>query len=212
LDGSFNPGVGYTVNSLAVLVDGNILVGGDFNTLGGQTHNYLGRLITTQPATQSLAYDGASITWLRGGTSPEVWRTTFDYSCDGLSWTPLGEGSRLLGGWVRRAAVVPPDAVIRARGYTVGGFGNASSWFVESLWTNAVAPRPRLLVESVNGPVIRFSLAGAPDARCAVQTTTNLSLPTAWDIFTDLTLTNGRAVFEWTNSGEPGRFFRAVGP
>jgi len=47
LDDSFNPGVSgsyATVYSLAVQPDGNILVGGDFTTLAGQTRNYIGRL------------------------------------------------------------------------------------------------------------------------------------------------------------------------
>ena len=71
------------VYSLAVQADGKILVGGAFTTLGGQPRNHIGRLNNTEPATQSLSYDGSTITWLRGGTSPEVWRTTFEHSTDG---------------------------------------------------------------------------------------------------------------------------------
>ena len=88
LDSGFNPGAnGYRVYSLAVQADGKILVGGDFTTLGGQPRNYIGRLNNTEPATQSLSYDGSTITWLRGGTSPEVWRTTFDTPPMALTWT-----------------------------------------------------------------------------------------------------------------------------
>jgi hypothetical protein len=72
-------------------------VGGDFETLGGQRREGIGRLKNTEPATQSLSYDGTTITWLRGGTSPEVWRTTFDYSADGRIWMDLGAGSRTAG-------------------------------------------------------------------------------------------------------------------
>src|ERR1041385_2626225 len=41
---AFNPGANGTVNALAVQADGNILVGGAFTTLGGQTRNHLARL------------------------------------------------------------------------------------------------------------------------------------------------------------------------
>src|SRR5437899_11448690 len=75
LDTSFDPGADNAVNSLAVQADGKILVGGFFTTVGGQSRNYIGRLNNTGPATQSLTFDGSTLTWMRGGTSPEVWRT-----------------------------------------------------------------------------------------------------------------------------------------
>src|SRR5207245_857346 len=70
LDASFNPGADNDVYSLAVQADGKILVGGYFTTLGGQSRNYIGRLDNTGPPTQSLTFDGSTLTWMRGGTSP----------------------------------------------------------------------------------------------------------------------------------------------
>src|SRR6266702_5739664 len=105
LDTSFNPSAGgrpfvnASVYSLAVQADGRILVGGGFSTLGGQSRTNIGRLNDAGPATQSLTFDGSTLTWVRGGTSPEVWRTTFEYSPDGASWTNLGAGIRIPGGW-----------------------------------------------------------------------------------------------------------------
>ena len=82
VDATFNPGAGGQVSSLAIQVDGKILVGGWFSSLAGTNRNGAGRLNNTSAATQSLSYSGASarITWLRGGTSPEVWRATFEVS------------------------------------------------------------------------------------------------------------------------------------
>jgi uncharacterized delta-60 repeat protein len=139
LDAGFDPGADDEVYSLAVLPDGKVLVGGDFTTLGGRPRSRLGRLNNTEPANQSIRYDGSTITWLRSGTSPEAWRTTFDYSTDGFFWTALGEGSHVPGGWQRPNAVVPMGATIRARGHAVGGIYNGSGWFVESLATNTPA-------------------------------------------------------------------------
>ena len=88
LDTTFNPGASFSVYSLAVQADGKILVGGASRP-GRAARNYLGRLNNTEPATQSLSFDGSTITWLRGGTSPEVWRTTFDASTNGTDWISL---------------------------------------------------------------------------------------------------------------------------
>ena len=131
LDTGFYPGASLGVSSLAIQADGKILVGGPFGVLGGQIRSSIGRLNATEPATQSLTYDDSTITWLRGGTSPEVWRTTFDWSSDGLLWTPLGEGIRVPSGWQRTSAIVSTQNTIRARGFVAGGGFNASGWFVE---------------------------------------------------------------------------------
>ena len=103
-------------------VDGKILVAGDFWTLGGRSSTNIGRLNNTGPANQSLTFDGSALTWMRGGTSPEVWRTTFEYSPDGTSWTYLGAGIRIPGGWQLGGLVLPTNTTFRARGYTAGGF------------------------------------------------------------------------------------------
>ncbi len=146
LDTSFNPMVNGNVHSLAVQADGKILLGGLFSTLGGQSRNDIGRLNNTGPATQSLTFDGSTLTWTREGTSPEVWRTTFEYSPDGASWTNLGGGIRIAGrpagqagGWQLTGLALPTNTALRARGYTVGGVFNGSGWFVETVLRPALA-------------------------------------------------------------------------
>ena len=133
LDTAFNPGANNSVASLAVQADGEILAGGYFTSLGGQTRNGIGRLINTELATQSLSYDGSKITWLCGGTRPEVWRTSFEYSTNGSTWSFLGAGSRIANGWQLTTAALAWGTIIRARGFASGGQYNGSSWFVESM-------------------------------------------------------------------------------
>lgn len=134
LDSGFNPGADNYVYSLALQADGKILAGGDFSTLGGQPRSKVGRLNNTGPATESLSFEWATITWLRGGTSPEVWRTTFDFSTNGTDWATLGDGSRNPGGtgWQKAGVTLPAESLLRARGYVTGGQYNASGWFVET--------------------------------------------------------------------------------
>jgi hypothetical protein len=219
LDTGLNPGANDWVPSLAVQADGKILVGGGFTTLGGQPRNFIGRLNNTEPAIQSLSYDGSTVTWLRGGTSPEVWRTTFDYSTDGVVWTSLGEGNRIPGvpagqaaGWQRANVVVPVDTTIRARGFVTGGSYNGSGWFVESVLTNTVPPvvRSVIALESVAGSLLWFKLTGETNASYTVQTALSLPPLGGWQPVTTLTLINGWGTFNWTNTGEPARFFRAL--
>jgi len=133
LDLTFNPGASGTVEALAVQGDGAILAGGSFAMLGGVARTNIGRLINTDPATQSLTSDGSSITWLRGGASPEVWRTTFEASTNGVDWVSLGAGSRIAGGWQLIGLSLPAIRNFRARGFLTGGEYDGSAWFVESI-------------------------------------------------------------------------------
>jgi hypothetical protein len=102
LDCTFNPGVGGVslpeVNSLVIQPDGKILLGGYFGSIGDQARSSIGRLNNTEPATEHLSFDGWTLTWLRGGTSPEVCRTSFEASTDGTNWRAVGAGSRVSGG------------------------------------------------------------------------------------------------------------------
>jgi uncharacterized delta-60 repeat protein len=151
LDPTFNPGASSYVYSLALQGDGKILAGGYFTTLSEQTRSRIGRLNNTGPATQSLTYDGSTVTWLRGGTSPEVWRTTFDVSTNGTDWLSLGAGTRVAGltagqagGWQWINVSLSAGTTLRARGFVTGGRHNVSSWFVE---TRPVASPPLLVTE-----------------------------------------------------------------
>jgi hypothetical protein len=172
LDPSFNPGAGGEVDSLALQADGKILAGGNFSTLGGQSRNHIGRLDNTGPATQSLTFDGSRLTWMRGGASPEVWRATFEYSPDGgISWTDIGGVIRIPGGWQLTGLALPTNTTFRARGYTVGGYGNGSGWFVETVLRQPLAISD--LHYSANG---RFGFrAGGPAGQIVViEASTNL--------------------------------------
>jgi uncharacterized delta-60 repeat protein len=125
IDNTFNVGVGGVVQAIGLQEDGKILVGGNFGSLAGQSRHNIGRLNNTDPATESLSYDGINITWLRGGTLPEVWWATFEESTDGTNWTMLGSGTRIVGGWSLSGMTIS-NGIIRARGYSTGGDGHSS--------------------------------------------------------------------------------------
>jgi hypothetical protein len=145
LDDAFDPGADGIVFALALQADGKILVGGRFTTLGGEARNYIARLSSDAAALQNLtlAGDGASLTWERSGAGPEVWRVTFEQSLDGVSYTPLGDGTRVSGGWQLSGLALPSGQNIwlRARGYYMSGLYNGSGSVIDSVRNVYLQPR-----------------------------------------------------------------------
>jgi uncharacterized delta-60 repeat protein len=175
-DSSFSAGANSDVYGLAIQADGKVLAGGFLTQLAGQPRDFIGRLNSLDPATQSLNYDGTDLTWMRSGSSCEVWRTTFDSSTDGTNWVNLGDGTRIAGGWQLASVALPPAARVRARGYATGGAGNASSWFVESVWPPAI---PTLVSTNnlfgVRSNRFGFSIGGSSGSTVVVEGSTDLT-------------------------------------
>ena len=146
VDVSFDPGANGTVEGLLIQPDGSILVGGPFTALGGglgtTARNNIGRLTNTDAPTQTLSFSGGIVTWLRGGSAPEVSRVTFDASMNGVTYTPLGTATRVAGGWRLTGQTMPNsrNLTIRARGYYIGGYENASSSITEVIANVFVVP------------------------------------------------------------------------
>jgi len=131
LDNSFNPGSGSEVSALTLQPDGGILAGGSFTNLGGQSRSHFARLRNTDPAAQVLTMTGSTVTWKRGGTAPEFWRTLFEASTNNLDWWNIGASTRGSGAWQVNAVQLPISATIRARGFVSGGASQTSTWFIE---------------------------------------------------------------------------------
>ncbi len=143
IDPTFNPGAESIVFALAVQVDGHILAGGTFDGLGAGTgataRNYVGRILNSDPALQSVTVTdgGNTVTWLRNGTMPEVASADFAYSTNGLTYAPLGSaggaGTRLVGGWRVTGANLPVNAnlTIRVRAHYPTGQRGASGSMIE---------------------------------------------------------------------------------
>ena len=179
LDAAFNPNVGSMVNSLALQADGKILAGGNFTAMGGVTRNYMARLNSSGPVVDTLGYEGETVTWLRGGNASEVWRTTFEYATNGISWTMLGEGARIPGGW-QLDGVSATGSVIRARGYTTGGEYNGSGGIVESVWGG-----PMIVTTVLEPATVGFSYSATLQASIGIP-------PYCWTVLqNNSSVTNG---------------------
>lgn len=78
---------------------------------------------------------GTAITWRRGGVSPEVWYVTFEQSTDGIVYTPLGVGTRVLGGWQLGGLGLAryKNIYLRARAWHGTGDHGGSSTLVQTV-------------------------------------------------------------------------------
>lgn len=175
LDETFNPAPSAPAASIALQPDGKILLGGSFWTLGGIERWALARLNNTGPALESLSCDGSTVTWLRGGASPEIWSATFEFSNDGTHWVSLGTGTRLPGGWQRTGVSLSAGTVLRARGLVAAA---RSSWFIETSAQVGPRPRPGILCDSatclVNSHQFRFAVSGRLGQTAIVESSLNL--------------------------------------
>jgi uncharacterized delta-60 repeat protein len=169
LDTSFNPGANGRVLALAVQADGKVLLGGQFTNLGGMSRSYIGRLTPTVPATQNLTFAGSTVTWQRGGSSPEVWRTIFDGTTNGTDWVALGTGTRVAGGWQLAGVAWPTNATFRARGFVTGGLYNGSSWFVETTIGPAAITSQPVSERAVVGTIVALNVGVGGSKPLSVQ-------------------------------------------
>ncbi len=138
-----NGGAQSSVNALSLQADGKILVGGVFISIGGQLRNRIARLTNTGPALQTLSATSSTITWSRGGTSPEVDRVTFESSTDGVNYTSVGNALRsgTTSDWqLTGLSLTPGNLYLRARGYQMSSslYGDGSSY--EAVQSVVVAP------------------------------------------------------------------------
>ena len=141
LDAVFNPILGNDIGGGILQNDGRIVILSPVGSVGGVTRNWIARLLN-DPTTESLAATAVSrVQWLRGGASPEAAAVTFELSTDGGgTWTALGAGTRVTGGWEKTGLSLPASGTIRARAQTRCGSHNASSGLVEKVAAFDVPP------------------------------------------------------------------------
>ena len=133
---SFNPAEAFALFvSIVLQADGKILVAGDLTHTGGQDRKLFARLTNDTAALQNLAVAQTAITWALGGADPHFTRVTFEYSTDGVTYTPKGNGTLAGSNWTLTNINLPTatNFYIRARGYYSCGDQNDSESVTESV-------------------------------------------------------------------------------
>lgn len=142
---TFNPGTeaGTFITGLAAQADGKIIVAGGFTSIAGTPRNNIARLRNDTAVQTLTATNATQLDWLRSGSTPEVSSVAFARSTDGgTSWTPLGNGVRIAGGWRITGLTLLGSGMVRAHGRVTGGFGNGSAGLIEQTTTFNFATAP----------------------------------------------------------------------
>lgn len=196
-DPTFSPAFDGFAPIKAIRADGSLIVGGRLKSIAGLSRPGLARIPNTESASESLKLEGTVVTWLRGGASPEVTHTFFEFSEDGIIWKALGEGARIDGGWQLSGVTLNRPGKVRAHGFSHG-----------SLYSTAISVGSAILsLNPINrasdGRVLTF--ANAPAGMSVVlQVSTDLKL---WsDLQTNL-VTAGPLLLPLPTSA-PAAFFR----
>jgi uncharacterized delta-60 repeat protein len=121
------------IYALAGQADGRVLLAGTFAAAGGQPRTGLARLSRPEAAFQRLqvAADRRGLRWWRDGPGVQFQAVQFLTSEDAQTWTPLGSGQAVDGGWALdglAAGALPTgrNLWLRAVGQFSSGLGNGS--------------------------------------------------------------------------------------
>jgi uncharacterized delta-60 repeat protein len=187
VDSSFNQNLQGGPSGIAIQADGQILIGGPFSSVGGDSnYAHLARLYNSV-ATQILSVpDVTQVKWSRSGAAPEVSAVTFESSTDGgVTWSALGNATRITGGWQLTGLSLPSTGYVRARGRASGGYDNGSSSLIEQTAPYSASPPPVFItVTTTGGKLILAWPSGTLQAATAV-TGLYTNVPNAVSPFTN---------------------------
>jgi uncharacterized delta-60 repeat protein len=207
LDTNFSVAANTEIQSIAIQEDGKIIAGGFFTALAGQSRSHIGRLYNSEPSFRWLISDNSKVSWLRGGSSPDLWRTSFSWSTNGVDWIDLGPGTFLSGIWQISPVNVPANATIRARGFVTGGFMNGSTWFVEDF----LGPQSQPIISNdidfgFRSNKFGFNIHASIGRFVVVEASTNM---TAWTSLVTNLMSNSSMYFSDVEAPNyQGRYYR----
>ena len=205
---SFDSDTYGSVYSIAVQADGKILAGGDFYKIGGQERKWFARLSNDTRALQNLAVSQTTITWTRGGSSPQLTRATFETSTNNVNYTPLGNGTVADSDWTLTGLNLPTgtNTYIRARGFYRGGYLNGSESITESVRNVFLIAQPLLGIQrSANTNVV---LSWATNfTGFTLESNTNLTT-NVWSFVSPAPVVSGTNNVVTNTVGGSTRFYR----
>jgi hypothetical protein len=103
-----------------------------FQSINGMPHPAGGDAWTVRlhntPGSSVVSVTSADrVQWLRSGSVSELIWARFDLSTDGgVTWSPVGNGKRIAGGWELTGLTLPANGLVRAVGTSSSGHQNGS--------------------------------------------------------------------------------------
>jgi uncharacterized delta-60 repeat protein len=179
VDSSYVTDANGNVTAVALQADGRALIGGSFTTAAGQPRVGLARLSATSIGTQTLGVTAnrASVIWSRSGAAPEISGVIFEQSNDRITWTRLGEGTRVgsTADWQLAGLNLPSSGLfyVRARGIVPTSGGKSSGIFEtirEFNFANPLAPAAGSIAQTTP-PQAASSIAFDPITGIAARST-----------------------------------------
>lgn len=147
------------VERVIIQTDGRVLLAGGHGPSSGVQR------FQNDPAVQNVTITGGStktLRWLRGGSAPEILEAVFEMSQDfGRTYTRLGSGRRIAGGWELSGVALPTSGQIRASSTTAGcrdGFGRFQT--VSSTVAFGRSPAPEITVQTATTPLMTLEDGG----------------------------------------------------
>jgi len=133
LDPEFQPEVNGTVSTLVMDRHGKVWVTGEFTTVSGLPTRGISKLENNGPGLSLSIENGTTAWWSAGASAPVLREVTFELSTDGGAiWSPLGNATKVLGGWSLENLTLPPHGFLRAKGYGIAS-NRTSSEIEETL-------------------------------------------------------------------------------
>jgi len=167
IDFSFPHPMSFPVLScLTTQPDGNLLVGGRFDSVDQQPISRCARILSSEKFLDQIVCGKTNILWQWTGNLPAFWRTTLEISQDGQTWNLYRTGIATSQGWQFSCPTLPPGIWIRLHGFILGT-AESSNWFVERI----VRIPPRLTIWQTKDRKIHLHWTGPGQLQYAEQIT-----------------------------------------
>lgn len=209
-DTTFNPIVATNGGILTSLIEPNgaVIVGGVITNIAGVSRMGIARLSSTDAAMDGIGFGGGGVTWVRGGTAPQLQNAKFYQSTNGSDWIEAGEGVMTAYGWQLSPCALQNGAWVRAVGRP-NGAANGSGWYVESI-AQVQAPTIQFTGLSVDGGQFAVNVVTTNSSVFVVESSSNLMDWTA--VSTNVPGAQPLLIREAFTPGRVKRFFRAREP
>lgn len=119
LDDTFKGGASGPIYTAPIGRDGSIYAGGAFQRIDEFDIGRIAKLGSSTGANLFTVVSPDVLRWERTGSAAEMKGVEFLHSGDGSSWTKLGDGLRISGGWELAGATLPESGFLRASGRTL---------------------------------------------------------------------------------------------